>query len=272
MQLFRRFCQFFIFCALTIVTQIGGIAYLVSLLVSSRLGLRRSIARFAVFVLCYAIATAAANVTAPSFGRVPISCLAGAADTVVVRSGIYCLLNRNYATPAMVGLVSALADDVNQAFPGTTTLVLDANFPFWDGFPLLPHLSHADGRKLDIAFYYKGAGGDFLDRVTRSPIGYFAFEQPSPGDRQPCAGRRDVLTTRWDFDWLQPLFPAYELEPQRMAFSLRWLATEGVARFGLEKVFIEPHLGDELGVDDGVIRFQGCRAARHDDHIHVQID
>jgi hypothetical protein len=51
---------------------------------------------------------------------------------------MYCLLNRNYVTPPMLDLVSALADDVNQKFPGTTTVVLDGNFPFWDGFPLLP--------------------------------------------------------------------------------------------------------------------------------------
>ncbi|WP_040456256.1 hypothetical protein [Hoeflea sp. 108] len=271
MRWFHRTCQICIFLVLTIVTQIGGIAYAVSLLVSPMLGMRRSFSKFLVFLLFYAAATASAHVIAPTFGRVPMSCLVGETDKLVVRSSVYCLLNRNYVTPAMLDLASALADDVNQAFPGTTTVVLDGNFPFWDGFPMLPHLSHADGRKLDVAFYYKDSRGDFVNRVTRSPIGYFAFEQPSADDEQPCAGRRDLLTTRWDFDWLQPLFPAYRIEERRMAFSLKWLSTEGVERFGVEKVFIEPHLRSELGVKDSVIRFQGCRAARHDDHIHTQI-
>ncbi len=235
------------------------------------MGMRRSFAKFFVFILFYAAATASANMIAPTFGRVPISCLAGEADNLAVKSPIYCLLNRNYVTPPLLNLVSALADDLNQKFPGTTTVVLDGNFPFWDGFPLLPHLSHADGRKLDIAFHYKGIGGDFVNRETRSPIGYLAFEQPSSGDEQPCRGRHDILTTRWNFDWLQPFFPTYQIEERRTAFSLQWLSTEGVERFRLEKVFIEPHLINALGVKDAVIRFQGCRAARHDDHIHIQI-
>ncbi|WEX89606.1 hypothetical protein PZN02_003519 [Sinorhizobium garamanticum] len=43
-------------------------------------------------------------------------------------------------------------------------------------------------------------------------------------------------------------------------------------RFGLEKVFIEPHVKNALGITDGHVRFQGCRAARHDDHIHIQVE
>lgn len=271
MRLIPRWHQICIFAVLTLLTQIGGVAYLLSMVAASAMGVRRAIARLFVCVVGYAAATTSATVIAPSFGRIPISCLAGEADRLVAQSMLYCLLNRNYVTPAMRDLVSALARQVDQKFPGTTTVVLDGNFPFWDGFPLLPHLSHADGRKLDIAFYYKDSRGNFLDRTTRSPIGYFAFEQPATGDARPCAARRDILTARWDFDWLQPWFPDHRIEERRMVFVLQWLATEGVERFGLEKVFIEPHLRDALGVTSSVIRFQGCRAARHDDHLHVQI-
>ncbi|WP_299865420.1 hypothetical protein [uncultured Hoeflea sp.] len=267
----RRIGQVLVFVALTILTQIGGIVYLASKLAAAAMGMRRSSATLLAFILIYVAATASASMVAPIFGRVPISCTTRASDTVAVQSSIYCLLNRNYVTPSMLNLVSALAVDVNQKFPGTTTVVLDGNFPFWDGFPLLPHLSHSDGRKLDIAFYYKDTNGDFINRATRSPVGYFAFEQASPGDEQPCKGRRDILTTRWDLDWLQPLFPTYSIEEKRTAFALEWLATEGVRRFGLDKVFIEPHLRNALGQTGDAIRFQGCRAARHDDHIHIQV-
>ncbi len=41
--------------------------------------------------------------------------------------------------------------------------------------------------------------------------------------------------------------------------------------FGVEKIFVEPHLAERLGVQADTIRFQGCRAARHDDHIHMQV-
>lgn len=37
------------------------------------------------------------------------------------------------------------------------------------------------------------------------------------------------------------------------------------------KIFVEPHLVQTLGVSHPSIRFQGCRAARHDDHIHFQL-
>ena len=67
---------------------------------------------------------------------------------------------------------------MDNKFPGTQVLALDANFPFLDGFSMFPHLSHADGRKLDVAFLYESEDGQSAFGATRSPIGYWAFEQP----------------------------------------------------------------------------------------------
>ena len=39
----------------------------------------------------------------------------------------------------------------------------------------------------------------------------------------------------------------------------------------VSKIFVEPHLKARMGLDAAKIRFQGCRAARRDDHIHVQL-
>ena len=39
----------------------------------------------------------------------------------------------------------------------------------------------------------------------------------------------------------------------------------------VEKIFIEPHLKKRMNLEYDKIRFQGCYAARHDDHIHIQI-
>lgn len=260
-----------LFLLLTVLTQVGGLAYLVTLGVARILRLKGRIVRLGLFLGLYVGTAYAATVTAPHFGRVPLSCFAKPADHLVVRSLIYCALNRNYVTPDMLRMAEALAEHMDVRFPGTATLALDANFPFIDGFPLLPHLSHADGRKLDLAFYYRDGTGRFLNGVTSSPIGYFAFEEPSPTDEQPCAGRDDWLTTRWDLAWLQPIFPSYGIEPERMREAVSWLSRTGVAEYGVEKVFIEPHLTSSLGLAAPVVRFQGCRAARHDDHIHVQI-
>jgi hypothetical protein len=37
------------------------------------------------------------------------------------------------------------------------------------------------------------------------------------------------------------------------------------------RIFVEPYLAERLGVAGGKVRFQGCWAARHDDHVHVEI-
>lgn len=52
-----------------------------------------------------------------------------------------------------------------------------------------------------------------------------------------------------------------------MRAALQWLGHDD--RVG--KVFIEPHLKVKFGAESEKVRFQGCRAARHDDHIHVQL-
>ncbi len=258
-----------LFVILTLLTQIGGAAFLAGIGLSYIAKITRRWARLAVFICLYAAATFAAHAVAPMFGRVPLSCFSMDGPLRVL-SPLYCALNRNYVTGDVLRVADALSRHMAAQFPGTVTVALDANFPFLDGFPLLPHLSHDDGRKLDIAFYYQGPDGEPVNGQTRSPIGYFAFEQPVAGAPLPCAGRDDLLTFRWNFDVLQPLFPDWRLDQARSGAAVRWLATEG-RKMGVEKIFIEPHLAQRLAVENGSVRFQGCRAARHDDHIHFQV-
>lgn len=253
---------------LTVLTQIGGLVWLLALLLRRWLPGRR--ASLLAFLLLYAVATFVTQQLAPLAGRVALPCLAASDATLSVRSPIFCALNRSYVTPDMALAAQAYADHMAQAFPGTKTLALDANFPFLSGFPLLPHLSHDDGRKLDLAFYYRDRDGGFRNGETRSPLGYFAFQQPVAGAPQPCASRRRWLTLRWDMTWLQGVFPDWELEPLRMREALRWLANEGAGK-GIDKIFVEPHVAAATGISSSRIRFQGCRAARHDDHIHIQL-
>ena len=66
---------------------------------------------------------------------------------------------------------------------------------------------------------------------------------------------------------LQPLFGPPRLDEERT----RSLTQALVDRPAIRKLFIEPHLRDRLSVPSSKIRFQGCHAARHDDHIHVQL-
>ncbi|MEM9630158.1 MAG: hypothetical protein AAGA50_02445 [Pseudomonadota bacterium] len=239
-----------VFLVLTLLTQIGGLAWIFALFFKRRFG---------VFLVTYTVLSLSAIWIAPSTsGRVALSCFQR--GTLEMQSWIYCALNRNYVSPEVRNVLKDLATATDAAFPGTRTLVLDGNFPFIDGFPLIPHLSHDDGDKVDIALFYR-KGSEYLPGATRSPIGYFAFEQGATD----CP--RNPMTLRWDLHILQPLWRNLELDPNRTRYAVNWLASD--ARVG--KVFLEPHLKRLLGISGSKVRFQGCRAARHDDHIHFQL-
>jgi hypothetical protein len=249
---------------LTALTQVGG-AILLGVIATGRIF---RWGRFAVaggFLVAYA---AASLIVVPPLaalgGRVPLSCTSEPLRALPV----LCALNRHYIRPGLLTLANTLAADVDAEFPGSVTVALDANFPFLDDFPLLPHLSHDDGRKLDLAFYYSGADGSYLPAVTRSPIGYWAFEKPAATEETTCPDA--LLSARWDMPLLQPLFPSLKLEPKRTRYALDWLFEKGPAH-GLQRVFLEPYLAHRLGVSSELLGFQGCRAARHDDHIHLQV-
>jgi hypothetical protein len=255
---------------LTVLTQVGGLVWLLAMALRRFLPTPSRLAFLGLFLGLYAAATILTQQLAPLAGRVALPCFPGNDSTLAVHSPLYCALNRNYVAPELASVAKAYADHMAGAFPGTRTLALDASFPFLHGFPLIPHLSHNDGRKLDLAFYYLDESGKFRNGETRSPLGYFAFQQPVTGSPQPCAGRDRWMTLRWDMAWLQWAFPDWQLEPQRMHEALRWLSNEG-QNLGIGKIFIEPHIPASLGVSSNTFRFQGCRAARHDDHIHIQL-
>ncbi|VAV95741.1 FIG00985813: hypothetical protein [hydrothermal vent metagenome] len=263
----KLFLQTSLFVLLTLLTQIGGVAYLLALMIN-RSG-RRKLKTFVLFVGLYAGLSVGTVFVAPVFGRVPLSCVADNGSLFVMRSPVICILNRHYVRPELKAAAIALASSVNEKFPGTVTLALDANFPFIDGFPMLPHLSHKDGRKLDISYYYLGANGEYARGKTKSPVGYWGFEEPLAGTPLPCAGRDDKLTARWDVKWFKPLLGELRLDEGRLRTALVWLVEKGRAA-NIEKAFIEPHLAERLKVKNDIIRFQGCRAARHDDHLHIQ--
>ena len=235
---------------LTALTQLGGLAWLLSRF------LRRKI--FGFFALYIAFSVASLWV-APLGGRVATSC---ASDSPLqVQSWFYCITTRTYVQPELADVLEDAAAAVEAAYPGTETLMLDGSLPFVDGFPLLPHLSHDDGRKADLAFYYRDGKGGYLPGRTKSPIGFFVFEDG------PTDCRAQWPTLRWYMGWLQPYWPSWEIDEARTAKLIQVLAAD--SRVG--KILLEPHLKNRLKLDHPKIRFQGCRAARHDDHIHMQL-
>ena len=264
---------------LTALTQVGGAVLLFSTLIVwsifpvGRLGRIRALfshllAFAMVYVgVCALLVPSAAQIN----GRVALQCFANDRHAYAALSPLTCLLNRHYAVPEVDVALKRMARDLGDAQPGTVVTYLDAGFPFLDGFPVLPHLSHRAGRDIDLAYFYVGPSGRYLPGEARSPIGYFGFEQPADDAKLPCVGQRSFVTLRWDFAWLQPYLSAYALDSVRTSELLNWLVTEGPAN-GVSGLIIEPHLSERLGVRSKLIRFQGCRAARHDDHVHVDFE
>lgn len=261
----RRSLGALAFLGLTLLTQVGGVVWLVAwglARVIASPGWRRGVLTIGLFAVLYGSATAwVVPALAALGGRVPLPCSAAVHP-------LYCVLNRHYVDPRLEALLTRLSADLATSHPDTTTRFLDANFPFVTGFPLLPHLSHDDGRKLDLALYYTDANGRYLPGRTRSPIGYFAFEQPEPTAPSTCPPA--LLTLRWDMVWLQAQWPDMKLDSTRTRAAVDWLIAHADA-LAIDRLFLEPHLARRLGVESPLVRFQGCRAARHDDHIHVQL-
>ena len=249
---------------LTVLTQVGGLIYLLALSVRRHAALTR-LPLALVFVALYAVSWWPIERIAALSGRASLPCIE---RDGLSSSAFSCALHRHYADAKLVSIASRLASDVDQRSPGTITRTLDGSFPFGDGFPLPPHLSHDDGEKLDLAFYYAREGA-YRPGALASPIGYWRFEAPRPADPQPCGESNAGL--RWRMAWFAPFTRRdLELDAERTRYALRWLASAG-ARTGVGKVFVEPHLAQRLNVEGSVILFQGCRAARHDDHIHIQL-
>jgi len=271
-RLLRLTALALVFVALTALTQIGGLALLLGLALGRAPSLRRASAwkrRTAVTLAALAIYGVMTVLLVPplakALGRVPLPC--GMSDgPVVAATWLTCALNRGYVRPEALALMTALGEAAGRRFPGSRLTTLEANFPFIDGFPLPPHLSHRDGRKVDLAYFYRTVDGDApIAHGSPSWLGYFIYEQPAAGAPQPCAGRWTPL--RWNFDGLQPRPPAWRLDEERTAWMVSWLKDDPrVAR-----IFIEPHLAQRMNVAGGKVRFQGCHAARHDDHLHVEL-
>lgn len=260
---------------LTVLTQVGGGVLLVAVAVGHAAG--RTLGRAgrwgliaAVFLVLHVgvselLLPAAAPVLS---GRVRLPCASGEGASVLPASLAYCLLNRNYVRPELRALVLALGADLARAYPGSVVRYLDAGFPFLDGMPLLPHLSHRAGRSIDLAYFYTDPRTGKAMDGTPSSLGYWAYVPPKAGTPPACPPATWDL--RWDLDWLQRLWPPWHLDEMRTGAMLHWLTTEGHKR-GVARIYLEPHLKKRLGVESGLIRFAGCGAARHDDHLHVEM-
>ena len=187
----------FFFSVITALTQVGGIAYLLAMVIISMVRRRWHFALpsrvmsgvFWFTILYLMISSYVVPPLASAMGREPLQCAPTARKPYGARSYLYCLLGRNYVRAETREVVEALAAAMAAKDPQTRVVYLDASFPFLDLFPMPPHLSHNDGLNIDLAYFYGDRDGRYRALASPSPLGYWGFEAPTETERTECTER-----------------------------------------------------------------------------------
>lgn len=252
---------------LTMITQVGGFIYLVVLFIPNYLKLNAMFGwRVICFVLLYTFSIfLIIPHVAPIFGREPVS----SAHGIAAQSFFYRLANRHYVRPELNESIDHIAKQFNNKYPNLRLIHLDANFPFFNHFPLIPHLSHHDGKKIDLSFVYQSEEG-VLSNKKPSVSGYGSFEVAKESEEDwssKCSKEGFWLYDKAKYLTLGIMHPDLQLAEVPTRYLIQLICQEPK----MSKVFIEPYLKQRLKLSSPKIRFHGCHAVRHDDHIHLQI-
>ncbi|MGJ8594187.1 MAG: hypothetical protein ACSHXF_16680 [Aquaticitalea sp.] len=227
---------------------------------------RKRFKRIGIFAGLYLLTTffIVPNV-APIFGREKIN----ETEFLKAHSVFYKLANRNYVRPELNKTIGTLATEFEKRNSGIKMIYLDANFPFMDKFPLLPHLSHNDGKKIDISLIYENPNGQLTNK-KKSVSGYGAYEKPNKNEYDQIEVCKKQGNWQYDF----PQYLTLGTINKDIKFSekgTRELVNLILKQNNIGKLFIEPHLKNRLKLTNPKVRFHGCQAVRHDDHIHFQL-
>jgi len=256
----------------TLVTQVGGLIYLLAWVIYLLLRKRiktwywRVAARLSIFMGLYLLTILVVMPPiARVYGRVPLPFVrTGHVQPLTIWTALF---NRNYVRPELRSIIYTVAADMNTRYPGTVINYMDTGFPFINGYPLLPHISHNDGKKADIAFQY-------IDEVTGkptdknpSPIGYGGSEPPRPGEPdRPAVCAERYWKYSFMYRWM-PLSERYVFDqPRTKAMIDGFIKNKGIG-----VLYLEPHLKERLHLRSKKIHLHGCYSVRHDDHVHVQL-
>lgn len=242
---------------LTILTQVGGLLWLMSVFIAVKFQKRK---RY-IFPIMYLLFNLLfVPMIAPYFGRTKLPVTK---SELKPQNPIYPLLFRNYVDNELHDVLQQSTIDL--AHLGIKTTYLDANFPFLNGFPLFPHLSHNDGKKIDIAFMY--LENDNKTDQKPSFMGYGAFVSDINPTSNDC-----IEQGYWQYDITKYLSPNKSNSLLLDKENSKTLIQGLLYRSKNSKIFIEPYLKKELALSKyDNVRFHGCQAVRHDDHIHFEI-
>ncbi|MCE4566375.1 hypothetical protein INQ51_18795 [Maribellus sp. CM-23] len=255
-----------IFIFLSVISQIGGIVYLLSLWISKTINLKFKFKKVLVFLALYSLTTfLVIPFLAPFGGREKII----TTPNIKPASFLTNVLNRNYVIKDVNLFLADAAEELEKQNPEIAIRYLDACFPFFNDFPLFPHLSHNDGKKIDFSLVYQDNTGKIINK-SKSISGYGVFEAPKSNE----SNQPDNCKEKGYFQYNFAKYLTLGKINKNLEFSAdgnRVLIRSFLKQEQLNKIFIEPHLKQRMNLTDNKIRFHGCKAVRHDDHIHVQI-
>ncbi|SDS70473.1 hypothetical protein [Winogradskyella sediminis] len=258
MKVLKLFGHVAIIIMLTAITQIGGIIWLLAMIISHKIKKGKRI----VFPLLYLLFNIVIIPPIASFfGREKLPWFN---DHLKPRNWFYPLAFRNYVNSELKVQLEDAAYALSVS--DITITYLDGNFPFLNGFPLLPHLSHNDGKKIDISLMYLDPQGKSTNKKP-STSGYGVFAHSDKNYSTNSCLQKGY----WQYDFTKHLtfgtLNNLQLDKGKTAILIKQLLSSPSAH----KLFIEPHLKHSLGLSHrSKIRFHGCKAVRHDDHIHYQ--
>lgn len=181
------------------------------------------------------------------------------------------IFNRHYVRPELKAITFNVASEMGQKYPGLKINYFDAGHPFYKGYPLIPHLSHNDGKKLDLGFVYNESKTGILSQNTPSLIGYGISEEPIMGEYDRPA-YCDKNPANWMYSFMKRIYPQgvkanYTFNPEINKSLIQSFAKEK----NIQRILLEPHLKKRLRLNSAKIIQVQCGSVRHDDHFHIQI-
>ena len=121
-----------------------------------------------------------------------------------------------------------------------------------------------------LAFCYKERKTNLSTNECPSFLGYGICEEPNADEINTAAFCSK--NGYWQYSFLTYLIPQsnkanflFDVEKTK---ELVWLLSE---QESIGKIFIEPHLKERMQLSSKKIKFHGCQAVHHDDHIHIQL-
>ena len=251
----RIIFHFFVIALLTLFTQIGGVLYILCgpffIWANNYFGQRwqRKIVKMFLFLLVYLTATffIVPPLAKWQCGRVPLS-IWGNPNLKPQNAFYYCILNHHYVRPELKKATEKIADELAKKYPGTVLCYLDANFPFVDGYPLEPHFSHRDGKKLDISLHWKKAKTGKPIFGSPALLGYGACAEPLPGeyDTEPICREKGNWYRQYAKSGAELFYDEtkYTFDEKITKDMIRLFAKNNYIR----KILLEPHLKTRLGL------------------------